>query len=83
MKKILPALLAVVLAMGFSAFTTAKHATDTLWYFDDVSQNYVEVPSGVNPCDPGTKVQCIRQINGEDHLLFIDQLGNPYMAKNQ
>ena len=63
MKKFKLVIIAVVLAIGFSAFTT-NTVDDQAYYFDNSTMSYQPVPSGTVVCPQGQSDQCLTTVNG-------------------
>ncbi len=71
MKKVIPVVLAAMLAIGFSAFTPSK--TEDVYYKNPGSE--VLIPTSVEPCPISTEVQCFKTIpvlNQERPLFHAD-----------
>jgi hypothetical protein len=78
MKKYLFGIFAIVMALGFSAFTNAKMESVDYFYFD--GSLWQTVPSNIQVCDPGSSVQCELEIQGQDELIYTAKsFSSPYM----
>lgn len=60
MKKVIPVLMAAVMAIGFSAFTPSKNGD--VFYKNPGSDDLI--PTTVEPCPTSTEVQCYKVIPG-------------------
>jgi hypothetical protein len=68
MKKYLLGIFAVVMAIGFSAFTNSKESVVDFYYLDGA--NWEVVPTGITVCPSGTVTQCVLEIEDEQEPIY-------------
>lgn len=77
MKKSLPFVMAILLAIAFSAFTPQKpQVLPTLYYHNGTG--WVEIPDYDDACPEGEADQCEIDINGTPELLWKDHGVTPF-----
>jgi hypothetical protein len=78
MKKYLLGIFAVVMAIGFSAFTNVKEKTVDHYYLDGAT--WKTVPSSITVCPSGSSTQCELEIAGQDELIYTQpNVSFPYI----
>lgn len=79
MKKYLTVLLAAVLAVGFSAFTSdSNSANEELFY----RYQGVYHPFTGEPCPADNVIQCEKEVDGIGLVpIFTDDQGTPYLTR--
>lgn len=74
MKKMYLVLIAVVMAVGFSAFTKIEKAPVGDYKYDD-GTGMVDVPPEIDVnfyCPQGTLYECVIEINDENELIYLN-----------
>lgn len=78
MKKMYLVLIAAVMAISFSAFSTVEKAPLGEFKYND-GTGMVDVPPEIDVnhyCLQGNQFDCVIEINGEDELIYLN--GNVY-----